>query len=61
LNADTLQLNLQRTEAMNGDRITCTFSNESVTMEFLNSIAEKSQGQDAPESRPPLIGSLIAA
>ena len=59
LNADSLQPNLQRVEAMNGDRITCTFLNDSVSMEFLNSIAEKSGGQDAPESRRPLSGSLI--
>ena len=56
INDNTLQLNLKFVEAIHGDKITCVFEGDKVTISFLNSIAENTK--NAPEKREGLVGIL---
>ena len=56
MNDNTLQLNLKFVEAIHGDKITCVFDGDKVSISFLNSIAENSK--NTPDKREPLIGHL---
>ena len=56
MNDNTLQLNLKFVEAIHGDKITCVFEGDKVSISFLNSIAENSK--NVPEKRVPLVGRL---
>jgi CubicO group peptidase (beta-lactamase class C family) len=53
----TLQLNVRFVEAIYGDRITCRFEGDKVTVAFLNSGAEAAKKTDDP--RKPLEGHMI--
>ena len=41
---NTLQLNARFVEAMHGDKITCVFEGDKVTVSFLNSVSENTKG-----------------
>ena len=56
LNANTLQLNARFVEAMHGDKITCRFDGDKVSVSFLNSVAENTK--DNPEKRTALTGTI---
>lgn len=56
VNENTLQINLKFVEAIHGDKITCVFEGDKVTLFFLNSISENTK--NAPEKREPLMGIL---
>jgi CubicO group peptidase (beta-lactamase class C family) len=58
INDQTLQLNIRFVQGMLGDRITCNFSGDTLSISFLNSIAEASKNQ-AGEGRKPLIGKMV--
>ncbi|MES1249122.1 MAG: hypothetical protein ABUL46_00485, partial [Chitinophaga rupis] len=51
----TLQLNLRFVEAIFGDRLTCVFGDDGVTVTFLNSVAETAVKKTV-DPRKPLIG-----
>lgn len=56
LNDNTLQLNARFVEAMHGDKITCNFDGDKVTVSFLNSAAENTKTN--PETRMGLVGMM---
>lgn len=56
LTDNTLQLNLKFVEATHGDKITCVFEGDKVSISFLNSISENSK--NLPEKREALVGRL---
>lgn len=56
ISENTLQLNLRFVEAIHGDKITCIFDGDKVSISFLNSIAENNKNN--PESRKGLTGSI---
>ena len=59
LGDNILRLDARLVEAMEGDKITCTFAGEKVSISFLNSIGEKTIGYpDAPEKRISLTGTI---
>ena len=61
LGDNILRLDTRLVEAMEGDKITCTFEDDKVSISFLNSIGEKTIGYpDAPEKRTPLTGTIAA-
>ncbi|HLG39303.1 MAG TPA: hypothetical protein VI461_06530, partial [Chitinophagaceae bacterium] len=53
---NTLQMDLRFVEAIHGDKITCVFDDDKVSISFLNSIAENTKNN--PEKRKELPGSL---
>lgn len=55
INDNTLQINLRFVEAIHGDKITCTFSDDNVSVAFLNSVAENTKN---PERRLVLQGKV---
>jgi len=62
LGDEILRLDARLVEAMGGDKITCTFEEDKVSISFLNSIGEKTIGYpDAPEKRAFLTGTIAAA
>jgi hypothetical protein len=56
LNDTTLQLNARFVEAMHGDKITCIFDGNKVSVTFINTVAENTKGN--PEKRLPLSGTM---
>jgi hypothetical protein len=56
INERTLQLNLRFVEAIHGDKITCVFDDDKVSVSFLNSISENAKNN--PEKRTGLSGTL---
>jgi Beta-lactamase len=56
LNENTLQLNARFVEAMHGDKITCTFDADKITISFMNSVSENSKTD--LEKRMKLTGTL---
>ncbi|TMI75495.1 MAG: serine hydrolase [Bacteroidetes bacterium] len=52
INENTLQLNARFVEAIHGDKITCTFDGEKVSVTFLNTISENTK--NSPEKRSSL-------
>jgi hypothetical protein len=56
LNENTLQLNARFVEAIHGDKITCTFDGDKLSVSFLNSIAENTKNN--PEKRMNLSGTM---
>ncbi|MEI9946863.1 MAG: serine hydrolase [Chitinophagaceae bacterium] len=56
VNENTLQLNLRFTEAMHGDKVTCTFDGNKVSVSFLNTVAENTKTN--PESRKAITGTV---
>ncbi|MEO8405848.1 MAG: serine hydrolase, partial [Chitinophagaceae bacterium] len=52
----TLQINLRFVECIHGDKITCTFNGDKLSVSFLNSTAENTKNN--PETRKPVSGSL---
>ena len=56
LNTNTLQINLKFVEAIHGDKLTCVFEDDKVTILFMNSIAENTK--NTPEKRVSLTGTL---
>ncbi|MET0393652.1 MAG: hypothetical protein ABW019_10950, partial [Chitinophagaceae bacterium] len=56
LNENTLQLDLRFVEAIHGDRITCVFDKDQLSVTFLNSISEHTKNN--PEKRTALSGVL---
>jgi Beta-lactamase len=56
INENTLQLNARFTEAMHGDKITCTFNDDKVMISFMNSVSENSKTD--LEKRKPLTGTI---
>ena len=57
INENTLQLNARFVDAMHGDTITCSFTDNQLTVSFLNSVAEHSKTD--LEKRKPLTGSMV--
>lgn len=53
---NTLQINLKFVEGVHGDKLTCVFEDDKVTISFLNSVSEF--GKNAPEKREPITGKL---
>jgi hypothetical protein len=56
INENTLQLNARLVEAMHGDKITCTFDGDRLSVSFLNSVAENTKNN--PEKRTNLSGAV---
>ncbi|MBE7169251.1 MAG: serine hydrolase [Williamsia sp.] len=56
-NEQTLQLNARFVEAMHGDKITCKFDGDKITLSFLNSVSENTK--TSPEKRADLTGVLV--
>jgi Beta-lactamase len=56
LNENTLQLNARFVEAIHGDKITCTFEGDKLSVSFLNSLAENTKNN--PEKRVSLTGTV---
>ena len=56
INHSTLQLNARFVEAIHGDRISCTFDGDRLTVSFLNSISENTNNN--PETRMNLSGKI---
>lgn len=56
LDNNTLQLNARFVEAMHGDKITCKFEGDKITVSFMNSVAENTKAY--PEKRMDLVGSM---
>jgi hypothetical protein len=56
INENTLQLNARFVEAIHGDKITCTFDGEKVSVSFLNTISENTKNN--PEKRTGLSGAI---
>lgn len=56
IDAKTLQLNARFVDAMHGDKITCVFEGDKVSVSFINSVAENSKNN--PDERKGLIGVL---
>lgn len=54
INKNTLQLNLRFVESMHGDRVTCVFDNDKLTVSFLNSVSENTK--NSPDNREMLTG-----
>jgi CubicO group peptidase (beta-lactamase class C family) len=57
-NSNTLQLNARFVDTIHGDKITCVFDGNKVSVSFMNSIAEMSK--TTIEKRAPLTGTLQA-
>ncbi|MEO6455614.1 MAG: serine hydrolase, partial [Ginsengibacter sp.] len=55
-NDNTLQLNARFVEAMHGDKITCTFGGDNVSVSFMNSVAENTKNN--PEKRKAITGTI---
>ena len=53
---NTLQMNLKLAEAIHGDKITCVFDGNKISVSFLNSISENTKNN--PENRKDLLGTL---
>ncbi len=56
-NDNILQLNMKTVEAIHGDKVTCVFDGNKISLSFLNSIAENSK--DKLDDRPKLEGMLV--
>lgn len=56
INENTLQLNARFVEAMHGDKITCTFEGDTISIAFMNSVSENSKTDT--EKRGNLTGRL---
>jgi CubicO group peptidase (beta-lactamase class C family) len=56
-NENELQLNARFVEAIHGDKITCTFNGDKISVSFLNSLAENTKNN--PEKRMSLTGSVV--
>jgi hypothetical protein len=56
LDENTLQLNARFVEAMHGDKITCKFDGDNLSVSFLNSVAENTK--NSPENRASLTGKV---
>jgi CubicO group peptidase (beta-lactamase class C family) len=56
INDNTLQLNARFVEAIHGDKITCTFDGNKLSVSFLNSVAENTKNN--PEKRMNLSGTI---
>jgi hypothetical protein len=56
MNENTLQSNLRFVEAIHGDKITCTFDGDKVSVTFLNSVSENTK---SPENRAKLEGRIV--
>ena len=56
LNTNTLQINIKFVEGVHGDKITCIFEGDIVSMLFMNSISENTK--NTPEKRESLVGTL---
>lgn len=56
INENTLQLNARFVEAIHGDKITCTFEGDKLSVSFLNSLAENTKTN--PEKRMNISGVL---
>ena len=54
INANTLQLNARFVEAIHGDKISCIFDGDKVSVSFLNSLAENTKNN--PEKRMNISG-----
>lgn len=54
---NTLQIDLKFVEAIHGDKITCLFDGNRVSVSFLNSVSEHTKNN--PEKRPQLNGAII--
>ena len=54
INENTLQLNARFVESMHGDKITCSFEGDKVSISFLNSVSENSKTDT--DKRAPLKG-----
>ncbi|MFT3936636.1 MAG: serine hydrolase [Chitinophagaceae bacterium] len=57
INDNTLQLNARFVEAMHGDKITCQFDGDKVSISFLNSVSENSKTD--LEKRTKLNGAIV--
>lgn len=55
---NTLQMNLKFVEAIHGDKITCVFDGDKVSISFLNSISENNRNN--PEKRKGLTGTIAS-
>ncbi|MFN8357166.1 MAG: serine hydrolase [Spirosomataceae bacterium] len=56
-NENTLQINIKYVEAIHGDKLTCVFDGNKVTISFTSSIAENPKNQ--PDKREQLKGTLL--
>jgi hypothetical protein len=56
INENTLQLNARFVEAIHGDKITCTFDGDKLSVSFLNSVAENTKNN--PEKRMNVSGTV---
>jgi hypothetical protein len=56
INENTLQLNARFVEAIHGDKITCMFDGDKISVSFLNSVAENTKTN--PEKRMNLSGTI---
>jgi len=56
INDNTLQLNCRFVEAMHGDKVTCVFDADRLSVSFLNSVAENTKTET--ESRKSLSGTI---
>lgn len=56
-NDNTLQLNEKFVEAIHGDKLTCVFDGNKVSIAFINSVAENTK--TSPEKRVGLVGVLL--
>lgn len=57
INENTLQINLKSVETIHGDKLTCVFDGNKLTVSFLNSVSENTKNN--PELREPLKGTLM--
>ncbi|MES1219505.1 MAG: serine hydrolase [Bacteroidota bacterium] len=57
LNENTLQLDARFVEAIHGDKITCVFNGDKLSVSFLNSVSENTK--NSPEKRIALSGTMI--
>ena len=57
-NSNTLQLNARFVDTIHGDKITCVFDGNKVSISFMNSVAEMSKNDI--EKRTPISGSMQA-
>ncbi len=56
VNTNTLQINFKFVEAIHGDKLTCVFEGDKVSILFMNSISENTK--NTPEKRESLTGTL---
>jgi CubicO group peptidase (beta-lactamase class C family) len=57
MSENILQLNVKTVESIHGDKITCIFNGDKISLSFLNSIAENAK--DKLDDRPKLEGILV--